>query len=955
MAEEQKPQQNVITNPKVANQFINVRDTDTGEIGSYPASQIQDLVGKGFEPVTDVEVQQYLKEQKYGTPEQQFKTALEGAASAATFGASTPLSIAFGVDPKDIQARAEVNPMVKGAGELVGLIGSSLALPGGAAAGAMERAGAAAGAKTSAAAAKTYDAMKALDLAKQTGVGVEQAASAVKAAKAAQPFLSKVGSEAANQAVQMAMFSAGDEFSKSFTDPHQTVGHALQNIGLNTLIGGVTGGAIGAVSPLWTATFGNKTETFLNKLKNRADGHSIPVNAEWEAMLENAPPEIRSLLSKDVQMRNYGQQLIDSGTPAGDAFRETLAKFQEQQKANLTDMFKIGEGKTAFEVGEETKQYFKDIVQELKEERTKAYAEVKDLEKVIIPDELKQKTKQALIDNADNFGSKTDPRKELFRTWGERIAGEQTVGDLDRLWTELYQARKNATPILGEKDYLKANIYSEIMDKIRALQDNYLDKTALDLAKATGDVDTILAAELAKDQRVIARESHKKLKEALAEITGLSGTKNITDAGQFGVALDNIPSIKFAEKLFDKKNVEKLQLLKNEYPEVFQNIVDLQKTKLLEIASKKGELNYNTLIKNVNELPKEIKELLFTKQELENIKITNEVLRQSYQKINTSNTSRGRDVALSHMGAGVAAMAATITGHNPLVGAVIGEVTQRLAIDGPAAIKLGLLKFLGSSGEVKSTAFKALVDYAHAAYLGDKALTKSVGQIFKLGPAVTIKSLQEQDNERLKLQKRIDDINKNPERLIDTGGETSFYAPDHAQEMSKIASNAVNYLNTLKPKQEKANFFDSEPVVSPVEKARYNRALDIANNPMIVLQSVKEGTITQNDVTDLKAMFPGVYENMTRKIVDQLVDVQFKKQTIPYQTKIGLAIFLGQPLDATMQPQAIQAAQNSIAPLVVQSQNFGVPSKQKDMKALGKMPGQFLTPGENRIMQRQTK
>ena len=144
-------------------------------------------------------------------------------------------------------------------------------------------------------------------------------------------------------------------------------------------------------------------------------------DAEWEAMLENAPPEIRSLLSKDVQMRNYGQQLIDSGTPAGDAFRETLAKFQEQQKANLGDIFKVGEGKTAFEVGDETKQYFKDIVQELKEERTKAYAEVKDLENVTIPEELRLKTKQALIDNADNFGSKTDPRKELFRTWDEIV------------------------------------------------------------------------------------------------------------------------------------------------------------------------------------------------------------------------------------------------------------------------------------------------------------------------------------------------------------------------------------------------------------------------------------------------------------------------------------------------------------------------------------------------------
>lgn len=933
-------------NEEQANQFINVRDTDTGEIGSYPAAQAQDLVGKGFEPVSDVEVQQYVKEQTYGAPTEQLKTALEGALSAATFGLSTGVEKGLGVDPEAIKARAEVNPFIHGAGEAAGLIGSSFLIPGGGAAGIMEKAGAEAGAAVSKTAAATLEAKKALDIAKETGVGLEQAAAALKAAKAAQPAIARIGSEAANQAVQFAMMQAGDEVSKAFVDPQLTLGDAVADVGLSGLIGGATGGAIGAVSPLWKATFGPKTEAWLEKFKNRADGQSIPVNADLEGMLKNAEPEIRAMLSADPELKLYAQELVASGTPAGDAFRQTLEKFQGDVATDLSNVFKVGEGKTAFEAGTEAKEYIIKKADELHQAVRAKYDEIADTAGMSISDDARLKFYDQLVEDGQKFGAVGSEAEKLFKTYSERALAQDTIGQLDKLTTEIGSAQNVA---YRAGDFEKSRALSQIKESIRDFQENYISKEALNLAKITGDENIILAAELLKDQRLEARKAYAEFMEKVGDVASLGKLGKVKSHGQLIDALESVPAAKFADRLFDKKNIEGLNYLKQNYPDVFQSIVAQKKTDILEAATRTGDLHHNKILNSVNALPKEVQSLLFTPQELATIKTSGQVLRESFKKINPSGTSRARDVAMGHLGAGVASVAATLTGHNPIVAAILGEVAQRIGQDAPAATKLALLKFLGSSGEVSAPGLKAAIQYIHEAYNGNTLMTKAAKQIFTLGPQVTIRGFAEQDRARVKLQKRIDEINKNPELLLDTGGETAVYLKEHNQEMAKAASNAINYLNSLKPKQEKTSLLDTSPVVNPIAQARYNRALDIANKPMILMDDIRNGTITKSDIQDLQILFPGMHAQMQMKIMDQMVEVIEKKKTIPYQTRLGLSVFLGQPLDSTMSPQAIMATQNLIAPQQAQGQTIQGQRPKHSFTALSKMPGLMQTPQQARI------
>jgi hypothetical protein len=109
---------------------------DVGQQASpapQPAEQTQSFdsieEAPSLDSIQDVSPEKAASAQKYGTPEQQVITALEGAGRGATFGLSTKAETMMGVDPKDIIARQNENPWIAAGSEAAGTIGS-MAVPG---------------------------------------------------------------------------------------------------------------------------------------------------------------------------------------------------------------------------------------------------------------------------------------------------------------------------------------------------------------------------------------------------------------------------------------------------------------------------------------------------------------------------------------------------------------------------------------------------------------------------------------------------------------------------------------------------------------------------------------------------------------------------------------------------------------------------------------------------------
>lgn len=912
----------------------------SGDLVSMPMDIAREALNQGYEHATPEQVESHFNEEKYGTPEQMAKTFAEGAASGATFGLSTLGERALGISPEEITGRAKTNPLTRAIGAGAGIAASSL-VPGIGPANVMEETGQAV-AGLIPGASEAIQAHQALQSARSAGVGVEEAQAALRAAQQATPTLVKIGSQAANQATQFALMQSGDELSKMFaSDPDQTLQSAITDIGLSGLLGGATGGVLGSVSTVWDKTLGGKAENFLNKLKNRVDGNSIPIGQEFETVLKGQSPELRAAFSEDPQIRNYYQGLIESGTSSGEAIRQTRDKFAEKITDDIKGALTPTEQLTSHEAGEKAKASILDTAEKMNQDVRGKYNEVQDISNVQVPDESRLKAYDSLIEKGQNFGAVGSEAGQLFKNYAERFLSQDTIGQQDKLITEI-QSAKNVAYRAG--DFEKSRALGEISEYIRDFQSKELDRQAMSLAKATGDENIIISAKLAQDQRADARSAYKSFMEKMGDIAQVGKLGKIKSYGQFQEALEKIPSSKFAERLFDKKNIEGLNYIKENFPEVFQDLVNQRKTDLLEAAEKSGKFSHIKAMNSINSLPNEVRSLMFNPQELQTIENSSKALRVLGERINPSGTARGVDTLWKHMPMGVGSAVSILTGHNPLVGALVGEAAQVLGRNAPDAIKLSLIKFLGSSGEVDASAWKSLVTYAEKAERGQRLIERSVKNVFGATGGAGIEALTVKKDDLEKLDKKLKDYQDNPNKLFEQTPKYSAYADDHNTAYMKTASNAVNYLNSQRPNNPKMSPLDSEQPLTFAQKTAWNRTLSVAEQPLVVMNHIKQGTLLPSDIKTMQNLYPDLYKKLSSDIQNQMIESVHKEEKIPYQTRQSLSLFLGTPLDSSFTPQSIMSSQSVfMAKNQVINNNAQNGQPRKNTAKMDKMSHQYQT------------
>jgi hypothetical protein len=900
-----------------------------GEIGSVPHSEVQSLMAEGYKQPSTEQLNHILAQAKYSSTGQQ----LIGAAEQIGKGAFGPVAIgaerALGVSGADIRGREES----KGTPEKMleqgaGLLASEF-IPGG--------------------------------QSRVLSRAAEATTEAAGIARATSTF-GKIGTAAAKASIENALYQGGDEISKALVgDPNQTAGNAVAHIGLAGVIGAGFGAGIGAVPPVWEATLGPKTEQFLRTISDRANGVTMPVSDDLARVLSNLEksgkeiaPEIRAGLSDNTLASNYFKELRESGTTTGDALRETIQKFQSDVGDQLQNVFREEGGVTAFEAGERAKQMISQRADELNTAISAKYADVMPhLEAVQIPDKARLKFYDKLIEDGQNFGAKGSPAEALFKTYGERALAQDSVAQLKELATEL---RSEASVAKRAGDFKKQEALEQIRGSIKEFQDSQVISAgkrmeAEGIPGAQGLAESLLA------DRKVADKAYAEFMDTVGEIASVGKLGKVRSHGQLQAALENIPSAKLADKLFDAKNIEGLRYLQKNFPEVLEQLSRAKKTALIEAATTKGELMHNQLLNSVNKIPKEVRALMFSPEEMGTINASGKILRESHKRIGPSGTATTMDKLMQHLPAGVGSIASMLLGHNPVTGYLLGHAGKFIARDAPDAAKASLLKFLGSPEVIEGSAFKSLADYFHAAQRGEVLLTRAAKAVVKSTQEVLPKSQMPDEKSRKKLDKRLEAYAKDPSKMLEVGGKVGHYAPDHSMAMGQMVANTVNYLNGLRPQEIQASPLDT-PVKDHLQQERFDRALDIAQQPLIVLHNLNEGMLTPENVADLQAMYPSVYQNMVGKLNSAIVDQVAAGEDIPYTTRLGLSTLLGQPMDSTLsQPSimAAQLAQNRIGAGEQEQemrQQKAAPASQT--KPLTKMAQSYQTSGQARQQQRQS-
>jgi hypothetical protein len=876
--------------------------------GAIPVDQFEAAQSPGVAstqpPAGAIPVSEFQsQEEAYGGAKQGAIATGEGVAQGLLGPVAPYLESQF-TSPEAIRGRAAQHPIAKTVGELGGFTAGMMTGTGEAEV--MSQAGKAA-----------TEALGLSNLGKEASYGA------------------RVGSSAVQQAAEMAVLQGGDETAKKILqDPDYSAESAISNIGMAAALGGAGGAFItGAVSPLWKATIGPKVDDLLGMVKNHVDGSNrlmLPEEQEKAAQTLGIKidPVMRSGMSDSAKANEYfgtlrrseNKEVLDSIDTLKKNASDSVAQSVGVKPEEVLDYSENKAGKNlsaAFE--NEFKQKYEPLAKELDARDAKA-------SKIKLNDDDKLFQRDKLLERGMTDFNANSPYYKIYSDFGDRLLDVESIGDLNQLKSEVGGELREALRS-GNTNKIKA--YSSIQSNISNFHDAHV-------SQAFG----------AENEAV--NKNYSGFRQTMDDLASHVGIKRPSGyAGLMRTIKDEIAPEKLLSKFSIEGNSDFIPFLQKNFPDTFGHVVMNERKQLIKpailAANKKGEVpidvsKLNDIIrKRMAEAPEYVRTVL--PQDAINKADAAEKLIKGIPSPRDSGTPAGMMKIFKSLPTSALAAVGWLTGHGPIASLLFGETANRMAVDAPLSYKLAYLRFMSSDAPIKSEGFKAMVDFIHATYKGESLLAKASSNVLKAGAQIVPTNLMPDKADREKLDKAVSKNNSNMLQTNSQNVNVGHYLPQHQTALSQTTTQATQYLQSLKPQTNQNSPLDTPAKPLPAQTARYNRALDIAQQPAIVLQHVKSGTLQTTDVQDLKAMYPNLYSRMSQDLTNELASARANEENIPYKTKIGISLFLGQPMDSSMTPMNIVAAQPipRPPPPVPQGKN------RKSTSSLGKSNNSYKT------------
>lgn len=201
-------------------------------------------------------------------------------------------------------------------------------------------------------------------------------------------------------------------------------------------------------------------------------------------------------------------------------------------------------------------------------------------------------------------------------------------------------------------------------------------------------------------------------------------------------------------------------------------------------------------------------------------------------------------------------------------------------------------------------------------YSKDRTIaTDALFRIFNRGEAGK-KESEEHSKQIKELSNKLGQILSDPETFADFVDDFSVPlrqggAPKIADGFSMVTLRALSYLydNIPKPPAPSGPFTpDAEWQPSDFEINRFAHILQIAEDPFKVLEEYEEGSLVQNHVDALQAMYPSLHQRIQQAVVEIAADKNIK---LDYQQRVQLSILAGFPVDNTLTAQGIVKLQKN--------------------------------------------
>lgn len=906
----------------------------SGELIGVKDSQIPEALATGYRLAQQADVARYKLEQRFGGLGQQVLTGAEGFAKGLVGPVATGAEEVFsqmgvpGISAEERRGRMEANPMLFGASEAAGFIAPMVATLG---ASAPARAGIAGASKFTQAGAIA---------------GAEKALASSLGLKVEAGFVNQVVPEAIKGAFGAALYQGGDEISKAFNqDPNQTAQIAVTNIGMAGVLGGIFAGTLGAAAAGLKAAKAGVVDTITPAFVSEVDRPHMEAG-NFEAIVKNSnvlnekekagilaslgkkkanAPEIEAAAKSlgapvlegmvaDNKLVQRAEDALINGAPTYSGIkRAQLYKDAWSVGAAATDAA-LGPGSnvTKAELGNQLKEALTARLKQQNQPIEALYSLVKEGQQVLPVEEGALKGLIAELGSMKELQlSPSAPESKIIKRVVEELANVKTVDDLKAYKSILSRSLPPTAPS-GEK-----RIVGIISDKLKELEEGSVIRAAKEIGKT--DFQTGAKINSLIEQRKAADAMYKGFitdVKTLSERLGKGRVYGLQDALHF--INERLTPEEVATRLFSKKDSEFLKFFEGKFPEEMQSIRDFQKRELRDasLADDKSSLSPLRLFNNVNKLEPEVQAILFKPEELQKLRDAETYLRSFPKNFNPS---------------GTATKSALLEAFEHPVGAAIANARD-MGIE-------AFVKLVSQSGDIQNA-----TKLGKATVRGWNNASKAAKNLFVAGREVLPANVVSIASHREKLAKLVDVYSQNPAKFMEMNDNNPV--PEYAQAFSKTAVMAVQYLDSIKPRADKKAPLDSKMPISQIEKAKYDRQVALVQQPLLIMQHIQDGTITPQDVTTIKTVYPELYSKLQADVFHHMAEAVEKGTPIPYRLKLTLSVFLGQPLDSSLQPSAIMAAQ----PKPQQSQEPApkMPGPKRGTANLNKAPTQFQTPEQAR-------
>ncbi len=167
-------------------------------------------------------------------------------------------------------------------------------------------------------------------------------------------------------------------------------------------------------------------------------------------------------------------------------------------------------------------------------------------------------------------------------------------------------------------------------------------------------------------------------------------------------------------------------------------------------------------------------------------------------------------------------------------------------------------------------------------------------------------------------------------------------APKIAEGLTLGARNAIEYLFKEVPKQNSPASPFSKPQAwrpSDTDINRFSQRLLVANDPLIVIKALEDGSLTQPMMETLQEIYPVVYQAIQAKIMEAAAD---QKTPLNYSARLKLSLLAGTDLDRSLAGNSLLFLQNAFkatpTPQAEQQQQSGGSKDKPNSSANIKLP-----------------